>query len=67
MNDRIAELEATLEDLYQGRRVVVPHDIDHAHHMLMVAGAYIQHDKNRMWSTLTEMKIEVICDKTNNP
>jgi hypothetical protein len=45
-------------DLYQGRRVVVPHDIDHAHNMLMVAGAYIQDDKNRMWSTLTEMKNE---------
>jgi hypothetical protein len=58
MTDRIQELEATLEDLYQGRRVVVPHDIDHAHNMLMVAGAYIQHDKNRMWSTLTEMKNE---------
>jgi hypothetical protein len=56
MTDRIQELEATLMDLYQGRRVVVPHDIDHAHNMLMVAGAYIQHDKQRMWSTLTEMK-----------
>jgi len=67
MTDRIQELEATLQDLYQGRRVVVPHDIDHAHNMLMVAGAYIQHDKNRMWSTLTEMKTEVICDRTNNP
>lgn len=58
MNDRIQELEATLQDLYQGRRVVVPHDIDHAHNMLMVAGAYIQDDKQRMWSTLTEMKSE---------
>jgi hypothetical protein len=46
------ELEATLEDLYQGRRVVVPRDIDHAHNMLMVAGAYIQHDKQRMWNYL---------------
>ena len=58
MEQRIQEREATLKDLYQGRRVVVPHDIDHAHHMLMVAGAYIQHDKNRMWNTLTEMKSE---------
>jgi hypothetical protein len=56
MNDRIQELENTLLDLYQGRRVVVPRDIDHAHNMLMVAGAYIQHDKNRVWSILTEMK-----------
>ena len=67
MEQRIQELEATLEDLYQGRRVVVPYDIDHAHQMLMVAGAYIQHDKNRMWSTLREMKTEVICNRTNNP
>ena len=58
MNDRIQELEATLEDLYQGQRVVVPNDIDHAHNMMVVAGAYIQDDKNRMWSTLTEMKNE---------
>jgi hypothetical protein len=64
MNDQIQELEATLQDLYQGRRVVVPHDIDHAHHMLMVAGAYIQHDKNRMWSTLREMKNEPTNSRT---
>jgi len=57
MNERIEELETQLQDLYQGRRVVVPHDIDHAHNMLMVAGAYIQHDKNRMWDMLnTESK-----------
>ena len=58
MNQRIQELEATLKDLYEGRRVVVPCDIDHAHNMLMVAGAYIQDDKQRMWSTLTEIKDE---------
>ena len=52
MNERIQELETQLQDLYQGRRVVVPHDIDHAHYMLMVAGAYIQQDKNRMWDIL---------------
>jgi len=61
MNDRIQELENTLLDLYQGRRVVVPHDIDHAHNMLMVAGAYIQQDKNRMWGALTELKNEMVC------
>jgi len=65
MNDRIQELEATLEDLYQGRRVVVPRDIDHAHNMLMVAGAYIQHDKQRMWSALTEMKNEPTYSSTD--
>ena len=57
MHDRIQELETQLQDLYQGRQVVVPCDIDHAHNMLMVAGAYIQHDKNRMWDMLnTESK-----------
>jgi len=57
VNERIQELEIQLQDLYQGRRVVVPHDIDHAHNMLMVAGAYIQQDKNRMWDMLnTESK-----------
>jgi len=57
MNERIQELEIQLQDLYQGRRVVVPCDIDHAHNMLMVAGAYIQQDKNRMWDILnTELK-----------
>ena len=61
MNERIQELEATLQDLYQGRRVVVPCDIDHAHNMLMVSGAYIQQDKNRMWDILnTELKNESI-------
>ena len=52
------ELEATLNDLYEGRRVVVPRDIDHAHNMLMVAGAYIHDDKQRMWSTLRETTSE---------
>ena len=58
MNERIKELEATLQDLYEGRRVVVPCDIDHAHYMLMVAGAYIQDDKQRLWGTLKEVKNE---------
>ena len=65
MNERIRELENTLLDLYQGRRVVVPHDIDHAHNMMMVAGAYIQHDKQRMWGALTEMKNEPTCSSTD--
>jgi len=46
------ELEAALEDLYQGRRVVVPHDIDHAYNMLKIAGAYIQDHRNRVIRTL---------------
>jgi hypothetical protein len=46
------ELEAKLKDLYEGRRVVVPHDIDHAHQMLMIASSYIRDDKQRMWNYL---------------
>jgi hypothetical protein len=52
MNERIQELEAKLQDLYEGRKVVMPHDIDHAHNMLMVAGAYIHHDKWNVWNIL---------------
>ena len=52
MNERIQELEAKLQDLYEGRKVVMPHDIDHAHNMLMVAGAYIHHDKRNVWNIL---------------
>ena len=48
------ELEATLKDLYEGRRVIVPHDIDHAYNMMMIAGAYIRDDKQRMWATLKQ-------------
>jgi len=37
MYERVQELERLLSDLYEGRRVVVPHDIDHAHNMMMIA------------------------------
>jgi hypothetical protein len=46
------ELDAKLKDLYEGRLVVVPCDVDHAHNMLMIAAAYIRDDKQRMWSIL---------------
>ena len=52
MNERVQELEEQLQDLYEGRRVVVPYDTDHAYQMLMVAGAYIHHDKRHMWNIL---------------
>jgi hypothetical protein len=58
MNDRIQELEAELEDLYQGRRIVTPRDSDHAYNMLMIAGAYIHHAKHDMWNTLKELAHE---------
>ena len=54
MYERVQELERLLSDLYEGRRVVVPHDIDHAHNMMMIAGAYIHDDKQRMWATLKQ-------------
>jgi hypothetical protein len=46
------ELEAQLNDLYLGRRVIIPHDIDHAHQMLMIACSYIRDDQQRMWNYL---------------
>ena len=52
MNEQIQELEVKLQDLYEGRRVVVPCDIDHAYQMMAVAGAYIHDDKQRMWNYL---------------
>jgi hypothetical protein len=52
MNEQIIELEAKLQDLYEGRKVVVPCDIDHAHNMLMVSCAYIRDDKRNVWNIL---------------
>ena len=46
------ELKQALDDLYQGRKTVVPHDIDHAYNMLKLAGAYIHDDKQRMLNYL---------------
>ena len=46
------ELETRLQDLYEGKKIVIPCDIDHAYNMLKVAGAYIQDDKQRMWQYL---------------
>ena len=58
MKDQIEELEEKLQDLYKGRLVIVPNDLDHAYQMLMIASSYIRDDKHRMWSTLREMKNE---------
>jgi hypothetical protein len=56
MNERIKELEAKLQDLYEGRQVVSPCNADHAYNMLMVAGSYIHHDKWNVWNYLKEDK-----------
>jgi len=50
------ELEAKLQDLYEGRQVVSPCNADHAYNMLMVAGSYIHHDKWNVWNYLKEDK-----------
>ena len=49
---RYQELETTLNDLYEGRRVIVPNDLDHAYQMLMVASSYIRDDQQRMLNYL---------------
>ena len=46
------ELEATLKDLYEGRRVIIPNDVDHAYQMLMIASSYIRDDQQRMMTYL---------------
>ena len=54
MYERIQELETTLKDLYEGRRIVIPHDIDHAHQMLHVAMCYINQDRQDVLDALTK-------------
>jgi len=46
------ELESTPKDLYEGRRVIIPHDIDHAHQMLHVAMCYINQDQQDVLDAL---------------
>jgi hypothetical protein len=48
------ELASTLNDLYEGRRVIVPHDIDHAHQMLHVAMCYINQDQQDVLDALSK-------------
>jgi len=48
------ELEATLNDLYEGRRVIIPHDIDHAHQMLHVALCYIKQEQDEIIDALSK-------------
>ena len=54
MNGQIQELEEKLNDLYEGRRVIVPNNLDHAYNMLKMASAYIRDDQQRMLSYLKE-------------
>ena len=57
MKDQIEELEEKLQDLYEGRLVIVPNDLDHAYQMLMIASSYIRDDKQRM---LNYLKTDII-------
>jgi hypothetical protein len=42
------ECRLALEELYEGRKVVIPSSLEHAKFMIMVAQAYINEDKERM-------------------
>ena len=57
MKDQIEELEEKLQDLYEGRLVIVPNDLDHAYQMLMIASSYIRDYQQRM---LNYLKTDII-------
>jgi hypothetical protein len=46
------ELEAKLKDLQEGRLLIIPHDIDHAHQMLHVALSWINQDQQDVLDAL---------------
>ena len=54
MNERIKELEATLQDLYEGRTLVIPADLDHAYQMMNLSMMYIRDDQQRVMSYLKQ-------------
>ena len=54
MYERVQELETTLKDLHEGRRVVIPHDIDHAYQMLQVAMCWINQDQQDVLDALNK-------------
>jgi len=54
MTERIAELEATLRDLYEGRTLVIPADLDHAYQMMNLSMMYIRDDQQRVMSYLKQ-------------
>jgi hypothetical protein len=57
MKEQIKELEEKLQDLYEGRRIIVPNDLDHAYQMLMMASSYIRDDQQRM---MTYLKTDIV-------
>jgi hypothetical protein len=46
------ECQTKLQDLYEGRTLVIPSDLDHAYQMLNLAMMYIRDDQQRVMSYL---------------
>ena len=48
------ECRTKLQDLYEGRTLVIPADLDHAYQMLNLALIYIRDDRQRVMSYLKQ-------------
>jgi len=48
------ECRTKLQDLYEGRTLVIPADLDHAYQMLNLAMMYIRDDQQRVMSYLKQ-------------
>lgn len=48
------ELEAKLQELYEGRSFVLPCDEDHAYQMLVIAQNYLNNRKQETFDALTK-------------
>jgi hypothetical protein len=46
------ECRTKLQDLYEGRTLVIPYDIDHAYQMMNLAMVYIRDDQQRVMGYL---------------
>jgi len=48
------ECRTKLQDLYEGRTLVIPADLDHAYQILNLAMMYIRDDQQRVMSYLKQ-------------
>ena len=48
------ECRTKLQDLYEGRTLVIPADLDHAYQMLNLSLMYIRDDRQRVMSYLKQ-------------
>jgi hypothetical protein len=48
------ECRTKLQDLYEGRTLVIPADLDHAYQMLNLSLMYIRDDQQRVMSYLKQ-------------